>query len=140
MTTPAQRTRILVVEDNPDFLELLCGRLENWGYEVLKAPNGEASLRIAQAHRPDLILLDVLMPTMKGWDVCAQLKADPNTERIPIIFLTALGLPEHIKAGKSLGADDYLVKPFKPEELQERINTCLLRHKDGSMNSQERRS
>ncbi|MBI3322847.1 MAG: response regulator, partial [Candidatus Omnitrophica bacterium] len=73
--------------------------------------------------------LDILMPKMKGREVCARLKADPATAGIPVIFLTALGLPDHIKAGLDLGAEDYIVKPFKAADLKERINVCLLRHR-----------
>jgi len=66
---------------------------------------------------------------MKGRDVCAKLKADPKTQHIPIIFLTALGLADHIRGGMDLGAEDYIVKPFEPEELKERISIVLSRHK-----------
>ena len=68
------------------------------------------------------------MPKMKGRDVCSRLKADPTTAKIPVIFLTALGLADHVKAGMDLGADDYIVKPFEPAELKERIAICLARH------------
>jgi len=77
---------------------------------------------------PDLILLDIMMPKMKGREVCARLKANPKTQHVPVIFLTALGLADHVKAGMDLGAADYLVKPFAPEELRKRVTVVLARH------------
>jgi DNA-binding response OmpR family regulator len=103
-------------------------RLRSWGYEPLTADSGEECLRIAEEQPPDLILLDIMMPRMKGRDVCMRLKSNPKTAHIPVIFLTALGLADHIKAGMDLGADDYIVKPFEPAELKERITVCLARH------------
>ena len=128
MTTGLPRPRILIVDDNPDLLELVSSRLAAWGYDAVTATTGEEGLRLAEEQVPDLILLDILMPTMKGYGVCAQLKATPQTARIPVIFLTALGLPDHIATGMNLGADDYLVKPFKPDVLRNRIKLCLMRH------------
>ena len=125
--TEAARKRILVVDDTKDILLVVARRLQSWGYEALTAESGEEGLRVAQEQRPDLVLLDIMMPKMKGRDVCAQLKADPRTADIPVIFLTALGLADHIKAGMDLGADDYIVKPFEPAELKERIVICLAR-------------
>ena len=103
-------------------------RLASWGYEALTAESGEEGLRMAQRQAPDLILLDIMMPKMKGRDVCTRLKTHPKTKKIPVIFLTALGLADHIKGGMNLGADDYIVKPFEPVELKERIAVCLARY------------
>ncbi len=103
-------------------------RLSHMGYRVLTAASGEEGLQLAQAEGPDLVLLDIMMPKMKGRDVCARLKANPATQHIPVIFLSALGLADHIKGGMDLGADDYLVKPFDPHTLKERIAVCLARH------------
>ncbi len=125
---PSTRKRILVIDDAKDVLEVISRRLESWGYEPLTAESGEEGLRMAEEPVPDLILLDIMMPKMKGRDVCARLKADPKTARIPVIFLTALGLADHVKAGMDLGAEDYIVKPFEPTELKERIAVCLARH------------
>ncbi len=119
---------ILVVDDTTDILLVVGRRLQSWGYEALTADSGEEGLRIAEEKIPDLILLDIMMPRMKGRDVCARLKADPKTKHIPIIFLTALGLADHIKAGMDLGGEDYIVKPFEPAELKERISIVLARH------------
>ena len=127
MQTPAVE-RILIVDDTKDLLAVLSRRLTSWGYEILTADGGEEAIRLAQEHVPDLILLDIMMPRMKGRDVCAQLKAHPKTKHIPIIFLTALGLADHIKGGMDLGADDYIVKPFEMTELRERVAVCLARH------------
>ena len=123
---------ILIVDDAQDILKVLSRRLESWGYKALTSDNGEEALRIVEEQIPDLILLDVMMPKMKGREVCARLKANPKTKHIPIIFLTALGLADHVKAGMDLGADDYIVKPFEPDELKERITVCLTRHSNPS--------
>ena len=128
MSADTRPKRILIVDDTKDILLVVSRRLQSWGYEPLTASSGEEGLKIAQERLPDLILLDIMMPRMKGRDVCAFLKADPKTAKIPVIFLTALGLADHIKAGMDLGADDYIVKPFEPAELKERITVCLARH------------
>ena len=132
MNDVGSKKRILVVDDTRDIILVLSRRLQSWGYEALTARTGEEGLQVAQDQHPDLILLDVMMPRMKGRDVCAQLKADPRTRDIPVIFLTALGLADHISAGMNLGADDYIVKPFEPAELRERIGVCLSRHEKPS--------
>ena len=119
---------ILLIDDEPDILKTLGRRLEQEGFAVLTANSGEAGLRIAQERQPDLVLLDIMMPKMKGRDVCAKLKTEPDTAHIPVIFLTALGLPDHVKAGLDSGAEDYLVKPCDPRELKMRIQICLARH------------
>ena len=126
-TTPAKR-KVLIVDDTQDIRYVVSKRLASWGYEPLEAENGEDALRMAESLLPDLILLDTMMPKMKGREVCARLKANPKTQSIPVIFLTALGLADHITAGMNLGADDYIVKPFEPDQLKERIKVCLARH------------
>ncbi len=131
MTAPNGRKRILMIDDDHSILEVVARRLESWGFEPLMASSGEEGLVVAADRQPDLILLDVMMPKMKGRDVCARLKNDPKTQAIPVIFLTALGLPDHVTAGLNLGADDYLVKPFEPEELKRRIDICLLHRARG---------
>jgi DNA-binding response OmpR family regulator len=132
MSEPRKK-RILLVDDTEDLVLVVSRRLESWGYEVFTATSGEDGLRLAQERLPDLVLLDIMMPRMKGREVCARLKADSNTKHIPVIFLTALGLADHVKAGMDLGAEDYIVKPFEPAELKERIAIVLARHehKDG---------
>ena len=123
---PAQ-VKLLVIDDTADLLRMLTRRMQSWGYKVLTAGSGEEGLPLAEREQPDLILLDIMMPKMKGREACAQLKANPKTQHIPVIFLTALGLADHVKAGMDLGAEDYIVKPFDPLELRERIEICLLR-------------
>ena len=132
MSSEAAGKRILMVDDSKDILQVVSQRLKSWGYDVVAANNGEEGLRLAGELMPDLILLDIMMPKMKGRDVCARLKADPKTKAIPVIFLTALGLADHVKAGLDLGAEDYIVKPFEPEELRDRIRVCLLRRSPSS--------
>ena len=119
---------ILIIDDVPSILKILKKQLEHWGYRALTAIDGEAGIAVAVAERPDLILLDILMPKMKGRQVCARLKRHAETATIPVIFLTALGLSDHVRAGLDLGAEDYVIKPFKPDYLKERIKICLLRH------------
>ena len=127
MNAEPRPKRILIVDDTKAILQVVARRLQSWGYEPLTAETGEDGLRVAQEQLPDLVLLDVMMPKMKGRDVCAKLKADPKTKHIPVIFLTALGLADHVKAGMDLGADDYIIKPFEPAELKNRIAVCLAR-------------
>ena len=122
--------RILIVDDTKDILLVVARRLKSWGYEVLTADSGEEGLRIIEEQKPDLVLLDIMMPKMKGRDVCLRMKANPEIAHIPVIFLTALGLADHVKAGMDLGAADYLVKPFEPAELKERIEIVLARAKE----------
>jgi DNA-binding response OmpR family regulator len=128
MTDAAPKKKILVVDDTRDILLVVGKRLESWGYQPMTAASGEEGLRIAEEQLPDLVLLDIMMPKMKGRDVCARLKANPKTQHIPVIFLTALGLADHVRAGMDLGAEDYIVKPFEPAELKDRIAVVLKRH------------
>ena len=132
MSDDQRRKKILIVDDTPDILLVVAKRLQSWGYDAFIAESGEEGLKIAEKEIPDLILLDIMMPKMKGRDVALRLKAEPKTQRIPIIFLTALGLADHIKAGMDLGAEDYIVKPFEPAELRQRIALVLARHEQGS--------
>ena len=121
---------ILIVDDEPDLLKMLAKQIEHWGYRAFTAASGEEGCALAETELPDLILLDIMMPKMKGRDVCASLKASPKTRDIPVIFLTALGLADHVKVGLELGAEDYIIKPFEPADLRERIRVCLLRHEE----------
>jgi putative two-component system response regulator len=120
--------RILVVDDDPAMLLSLEQRLKSWGYAVQTARSGEEALKLVSQQTPHLMLLDIMLPRMKGRELCAKLKEDPQTARMPVIFLSALGLPDHIRAGMNLGAEDYLVKPFDPADLKQRIEVCLSRH------------
>ncbi|MGD0265526.1 MAG: response regulator [Candidatus Methylomirabilota bacterium] len=117
--------RILVVDDTPEIQELLQIHLETEGYQVLVAGNGQEALAAVAAEAPDLILLDVLMPVMDGYEVCRRLKADEETAFIPIVILTALQDLSHRLRGIELGADDFLTKPFNHLELLTRVRSLL---------------
>jgi two-component system, sensor histidine kinase and response regulator len=116
---------ILIVDDTPDNLRLLSTMLEEKGYEVRSVTNGTTALMGIQAQPPDLILLDINMPTMTGYEVCERLKADPNTQEIPIIFISALSeVFDKVKAF-AVGGVDYITKPFQVEEVLARIKNQL---------------
>src|SRR5215212_6680853 len=111
-----QRPTILIIDDFPTNLSLLGECLHAAGYTVLAALDGERCLEIAQFARPDLILLDVLMPEMDGFEICRRLKTDASTAAIPVIFLTALHDTEDKVAGFAAGGVDYITKPFQVDE------------------------
>ena len=120
---------ILLVDDNPTNLQVLFQTLEGVGCKLLIAKNGNGALAIAGKALPDLILLDIMMPDIDGYEVCRQLKADPATADIPVIFLSALGETEDKVKGLHLGAVDYITKPFQPDEVIARVNTHLTIHR-----------
>lgn len=125
--TPAERKTILVVDDTPDNLSLMSGLLKE-EYRVRLANGGERALKAVQGDSlPDLILLDVMMPGMSGYEVCQALKADLRTQPIPVIFLTAMSAPEDEQKGLELGAVDYVTKPINPSLLLARVRTHLAR-------------
>ncbi len=128
MPQATRKPVILVVDDEELLLKSVKHRLEREGFQVLTAATGEDGLKAAQEQRPDLVLLDIMLPKLKGREVCARLKANPATADIPVIFLTALGLADHVQGGMAAGAEDYIIKPFQAEELTERIIVCLARH------------
>ncbi len=119
--------KILIVEDELDILNLLKYNFQNEGYEVLTAEDGYLGLEIAEHQRPDLILLDILLPGKSGFQVCQSLKSKIKTKDIPIIMLTAKGEEKDRINGLELGADDYVVKPFSPKELVLRVKAVLKR-------------
>lgn len=123
--TQAQHAKVLAVDDNPDNVELIADIVEALGYEVLKAFDGPQALAVVEAQPPDLIILDVNMPGMTGFEVIAKLKSDKLTAQIPVIMLTALNDVDYRVEGLELGADDYLTKPYSPRELIARIETRL---------------
>jgi two-component system phosphate regulon response regulator PhoB len=119
---------ILIVEDDRDILELLAYHFRNRGeFSVTLAVDGEEALRLIGRELPDLILLDLMLPGMDGFQICRQLKSDPRTAAIPIIMLTARGEEADRIVGLELGADDYVVKPFSPRELLLRVRAILRR-------------
>jgi len=120
---------ILVVDDTPANLRLLSGMLSEQGYKVRSAPNGKLALMGVRAAPPDLILLDINMPGMNGYEVCQQLKGDPRTRDIPIIFISALDQTEDKVQAFTLGGVDYITKPFQIEEVLARVETHLSLHR-----------
>src|SRR4028119_209791 len=116
---------ILVVDDTPANLEVVCETLSDAGYEVATAIDGDRALKRVQAYPPALILLDVQMPGIDGFETCKRLKADPKTASIPIIFMTALSDADSKVKGFHLGAVDYITKPFQEQEVLARVKTHL---------------
>ncbi|GJQ62818.1 MAG: hypothetical protein SCALA702_18710 [Melioribacteraceae bacterium] len=117
--------KILVVDDQPENVHLLSDRLRKVGYEIESAYNGPTGIEKAMATIPDLILLDVMMPGMSGFEVCKNLSEKDETRDIPVILVTALTSPEDLKQGLQAGAFDYVKKPFNKVELLARINSAL---------------
>jgi DNA-binding NarL/FixJ family response regulator len=120
-------SKILLIEDEPTIRDNLVSILEMEDHQALAAENGRKGVELATAHRPELILCDVMMPGLDGYGVLKALRADEATARIPFIFLTARGERADIRAGMNLGADDYLVKPVRVEELLNAIAARLER-------------
>ena len=120
---------ILLVDDNPTNLQVLYQTLEGVGCRLLVAKNGEIALSIAGKALPNLILLDIMMPDIDGFEVCRRLKSSPSTADIPVIFLSALGETEDKVKGLQLGAVDYITKPFQSDEVIARVNTHLTIHR-----------
>jgi two-component system, OmpR family, phosphate regulon response regulator PhoB len=119
--------RILVVEDEGDIRQILAYNLGQAGHEVLTADRGATALDLAQKERPDLVLLDLMLPDISGLDVCRQLKSDPRLREIPVMMLTARSEEIDRVVGFELGADDYVVKPFSVRELILRVQAVLRR-------------
>jgi len=117
MSETARGTRILVVDDEPFIVETLRFALEKAGYVCLVAYDGEEALRIAREENPDLIVLDIMLPKLNGFQVCRMLKFDERYRHIPIVMLTARAQERDRLLGKETGADDYLTKPFEFPEL-----------------------
>jgi sigma-B regulation protein RsbU (phosphoserine phosphatase) len=127
--TSDKRETLLLVDDNPTNLQVLRQALQGIDCKMLFAKNGERALSIAVEGHPDLILLDIMMPGIDGFEVCRRLKSDPATEDIPVIFLSALVDTQDKVKGLQLGAVDYVSKPFQPEEVKARVDTHLTIHR-----------
>jgi two-component system alkaline phosphatase synthesis response regulator PhoP len=127
---PVPKETILIVDDEVDLLELIEYNLKKAGYNVLKAENGPEGLRLARKHHPDLILLDIMMPRMTGFEVVAQLREDTDLKHVPVLFLTARSDEETEVHGLEVGADDFLPKPISTAKLVARIKTALRRAGD----------
>ncbi|HNT75411.1 MAG TPA: response regulator [Anaerolineae bacterium] len=128
METQTQKASILIVDDTPANLRLLMQILSQAGHRVRVIPNGKLALQSVATTPPDLILLDIMMPELDGYEVCAQLKADPASAAIPIIFITALNEPLDKVKAFNLGGVDYITKPFQTEEVLARVRTHLHIH------------
>ena len=116
--------RILLADDDPKLRELMRVTLEG-DFELLEAVDGEEALRISQQEKPDLILLDIMMPKLDGLEVCRRLKNDDSTSSIRVVMLTAKGAKEDIRRGKEAGAEAYFTKPFSPRALLDKVNEVL---------------
>src|SRR5438094_2144352 len=136
LTDARQRAdaRLLVVEDEPNILELLSASLRYAGFDVVTAAAGTEAVQAAQRHRPDLIVLDVMLPDMDGFDVIRRLRG--GGARIPVVFLTARDATEDKVRGLTLGGDDYVTKPFSLEEVVARIQVILRRQGASAGSSQ----
>lgn len=119
--------KILIVDDQPQVRELVAVSLQTGDYELFLAENAEQALQLAQKELPNLILLDVMLygSDLDGLQVCRYLKNNPATQAIPIILLTASGQKNNVEAGKLAGADDYIIKPFSPFALAQKIETMF---------------
>ncbi len=121
----ARKRLVLIVDDLPDNLQVLAGHLTEAGHEILAASSGPRALALVRNRKPDLILLDIMMPGMDGLEVCRILKSEPESADIPVIFITARTETDDVLRGFELGAVDYITKPFKPSELLARVHTHL---------------
>jgi CheY-like chemotaxis protein len=121
----SDKPKVLVAEDERDIRELIGFTLRYAGLDVTLTANGAEAVEQAPQVQPDLIVLDVRMPKMTGYEACRQLKQDPKTGHIPVVILSAKGQDGEIQAGKEAGADHYIVKPFAPDELSNRVKDIL---------------
>ncbi len=117
--------RILIAEDEPDIRELVAFTLRFAGHEVTTTSNGEEALHQASHLIPDIIIMDVRMPKMTGYDACRAMKADTKLKDVPIVFLSAKGQDSEIQTGLDVGAEEYLLKPFAPDQLVDRVKAIL---------------
>jgi DNA-binding response OmpR family regulator len=126
VSAPAQvRPLVLVAEDDEDILALVVFDLEDEGYEVVTTRNGEDAVALALERHPDLILLDVAMPGLDGYEVTRRLRADESTRGTPVVLLTARAQVKDVIEGFEAGANDYVTKPFRPDELRTRLHAAL---------------
>jgi CheY-like chemotaxis protein len=117
--------KILIAEDERDIRDLIAFTLRFAGYEVLTANNGEEAVQMTQKELPDLVLTDVRMPKMTGYEACKQIKANPATQHIPVVFLSAKGQEAEVQTGLDAGGDEYLLKPFAPDQLTRKVAEIL---------------
>jgi len=129
------RKRILVVDDEIYIVHILEFTLTMEGYEVATAADGEEALRKIEQDRPDLVVLDIMMPKLDGYEVCRRLRQDDDLKSLPVILLSAKGRPIDRETGLEVGADDYIVKPFSPRRLLEKIRELLERQTLGQVSN-----
>jgi DNA-binding response OmpR family regulator len=120
--------KIVIAEDEPDIRELIAFTLRFAGHEVITGNNGQEGYELTKSEHPDLAMFDVRMPKMTGYDACKKIKADPEISHIPVVFLSAKGQESEIEQGISAGAEEYLLKPFAPDQLTERVKAILLKY------------
>lgn len=125
MTEALKKYKILIVEDEPDIMELVEVTLASDQYHLLQAMDGEKGLEMGMTLAPDLILLDIMLPKLDGYEICRRLKANEKTAHIPVLMLTAFGQKKEIEEGYKVKADDYVVKPFEPLKLRQRVKRFL---------------
>jgi CheY-like chemotaxis protein len=123
--------KILIAEDERDIRDLIAFTLRFAGYEVLTANNGEEAVQMTQKELPDLVLTDVRMPKMTGYEACKLIKADPATRHIPVVFLSAKGQEAEVQTGLASGGDEYLLKPFAPDQLTRKVAEILDKTQEG---------
>jgi len=117
--------KILIAEDERDIRDLITFTLRFAGHDVVAAANGEEAVEKALKEKPDLVLMDVRMPRMTGYEACKKMKSEESIKHIPIIFLSAKGQDSEVTAGLDAGAVEYILKPFSPDQLTERVRTIL---------------
>lgn len=120
--------KILIAEDERDIRDLVAFTLRFAGHEVVAVGNGEEAVEAAGKENPDLILMDVRMPRMTGYEACEKMKADPKLKEIPVVFLSAKGQESEIRTGLEAGASEYLLKPFAPSDLTLRVGELLVKY------------
>jgi DNA-binding response OmpR family regulator len=120
-----RKKKILLVDDEKDLVETMTFRLDSLGYEVIPAYDGQEAFNKARKEKPDLIILDLMLPKMDGYQVCGLLKKDTRYRKIPIIIFTARAQQDDIKLGQEMGADAYITKPFEPQLLLDKIKELL---------------
>jgi DNA-binding response OmpR family regulator len=120
--------QILIAEDERDIRDLITFTLNFAGFEVIQATNGEEAVQLALAERPDLVLLDVRMPYMDGYEACIKMKAEESLQELVVVFLSAKGQEVEVRTGLNAGAVEYILKPFSPDQLVERVKANLERY------------
>ena len=134
------KVKILIADDEPDVLRLLEGILTSSGFDLVKATNGKEAVEQVSQEHPDLVLLDIGMPELNGFETCERLRKEKNNETLPILMLTARDRESDIVQALEAGADDYVMKPFERTELLNKINSLLSRAKTRMLPSQLRKT